>query len=73
MGRTLKGMEFRVLASRPRIKFVVDRDSVCAGDDCTAHKIAVEAFSFVDPVALAEELSAGFRGLPMCGLAGEGF
>lgn len=52
--------EFTVLKSRPLIEFNLDRDSVCAGDDCDAHKASVETHSFIDPVALAEELSAGY-------------
>jgi hypothetical protein len=52
--------EFAVLKTRPRIEFVLDRDSVCAGDDCEPHKTVREAYSYIDPVALAEELSSGY-------------
>ena len=53
-------VEFAVLKSRPRIAFMLDRDSVSAGDDCETHKASVETYSFIDPVALAEELSSGY-------------
>ena len=53
-------VEFAVLKSRPRIVFSLDRDSVCAGDDCESHKALVETYSFVDPVALAVELASGY-------------
>ena len=53
-------IEFAVLKSRPRIEFILDRDSVCAGDDCETHKTSTEAFSFIDPVALAEELGRSY-------------
>jgi hypothetical protein len=53
-------LDFAVLESRPRIAFSLDRDSVSAGDDCQSHKVSVETYSFVDPVALAEKLSSGY-------------
>jgi hypothetical protein len=53
-------VEFAVLQSRPRIEFILDRDSVCAADDCETHKTSAEAYSFIDPVALAEHLSSGY-------------
>lgn len=53
-------LEFAVLKSRPRIKFTLDRDSVCAGDDCESHETSVETYSFTDPVVLAEELGSGY-------------
>jgi hypothetical protein len=52
--------EFQVLRSRPRIVFNLDRDSVCAADDCESHNAIVETYSFMDPVTLAEELSSGY-------------
>jgi len=52
--------EFEVLKSRTRLVFALDRDSVCAGDDCESHKASVESYSFLDPGALAEELSSGY-------------
>jgi hypothetical protein len=53
--------EFQVLKSRPKIRVVVTRESVCAGDDCDApHEKAVEVYSFVDPQAFARELSSGY-------------
>lgn len=52
--------EFAVLKSRPRIAFKLDRDSVGAADDCETHEAAVETHSFIDPVALAEELSSSY-------------
>jgi hypothetical protein len=53
-------IESEVLKSRPRILFTVDRDSVCAADDCETHNTSTETYSFIDPVALAEELSSGY-------------
>jgi len=53
-------VESEVLKSRPRILFRLDRDSVCAGDDCESHEASVEADSFTDPIALAEALSSGY-------------
>ena len=53
-------VEFAVLKSRPQIVFSLDRDSVCAGDDCESHSTSVEKYSFTDPVALAEDLAAGY-------------
>ena len=52
--------EFEVLKARPRIRFQLDRDSVCAGDDCESHEKFVETYSFLDPVILAEQLSSGY-------------
>lgn len=52
--------EFAVLKSRPQIEFTLNRDSVCAGDDCETHKALKESYSFIDPIALAEELSSGY-------------
>ena len=52
--------EFEVLKSRPRIVFGLNRDSVGAGDDCETHETTVETYSFIDPIALAEELSSGY-------------
>ncbi len=52
--------EFQVLNGRPKIWVVLDRDSVCAGDDCESHAKTVEVYSFVDPGVLARELSSGF-------------
>lgn len=49
-----------VLKSRPQIRFSIDRDSVCAGDDCETHEVSVQTYSFTDPVALAEELGSGY-------------
>ncbi len=43
-----------------RLLFTLDRDSVSAGDDCESHRTTVEAYSFTDPVALAEALSSGY-------------
>ena len=53
--------EFRVLKARPKIRVVLTRHSVCAGDDCDApHEKAVEIYSFVDPEAFAREVSSGY-------------
>lgn len=52
--------EFKVLKERPKIQVVVNRDSVCAGDDCESHVKTVEVYSFVDPEVLARELSSGY-------------
>lgn len=53
-------MEREILSSSPRIVFALDRDSVCAGDDCEAHTKSVESYSFIDPVVLAENLGDGY-------------
>ena len=53
-------VEFEVLKSRPRIAFTLDRDSVCAADDCDTHEVSIESHSLIDPVVLAEELSFGY-------------
>lgn len=53
-------VEFSVLKSFRRIDFILDRDSVCAGDDVEAHKSLAKTYSFIDAVALAEELSGGY-------------
>lgn len=53
-------IEFQVLTSRPRITFVLDRDSVCAADDCESHETSVETYSFTDAAVLAERLSSGY-------------
>ncbi len=52
--------EFQVLKDRQKIQVVLDRDSVCAGDDCEAHVKTVEVYSFVDPEAFAREVSSGY-------------
>lgn len=53
-------VESEVLQSRPRITLTLDRDSVCAADDCEMHEISVETYSYLDPVVLAEELSSDY-------------
>ncbi len=53
-------VEIEVLKSRPRIAFKLDRDSVCAADDCESHVASVETYSFTNPSALAQELSSGY-------------
>ena len=52
--------EFQVLKARPKIQVVLNRDSVCAGDDCESHEKTVEVYSFVDPEAFAREISFGY-------------
>jgi hypothetical protein len=52
--------EFQVLKARPKIQVVLNRDSVCAGDDCESHEKTVEVYSFVDPEAFAREVSSGY-------------
>lgn len=53
--------EFQVSKGRPKIKVVLTRDSVCAGDDCDApHEKFIEAFSFVDPEAFAKAVSSDY-------------
>jgi hypothetical protein len=52
--------EFQVLKARPKIQVVLDRDSVCAGDDCESHQKTVEVYSFVDPEAFARAISSGY-------------
>jgi hypothetical protein len=52
--------EFQVLKAKPRIRVVLTRDSVCAGDDCDSHERTVEVYSFVDPEAFARAISADY-------------
>ena len=52
--------EFQVLKARPKIQVVLDRDSVCAGDDCESHQKTVEVYSFVDPEAFTRAISSGY-------------
>ena len=52
--------EFQVLKARPKIQVVLDRDSVCAGDDCESHQKTVEVYSFIDPEAFARAISSGY-------------
>ena len=45
---------FEILKDRPRLTFVMTRDSLCAGDDCDApHEKTIELPSFLDPEDLA--------------------
>lgn len=53
-------IEFQVLKDRPKIQVALNRDSVCAGDDCESHAKTVEVFSFVDPEVFAREVSSGY-------------
>ncbi len=52
--------EFQVLKAKPKIRVVLTRDSVCAGDDCDAHEKTVEVYSFVDPDAFVRAISADY-------------
>lgn len=53
--------EFQVLKARPKVRVILTRDSVCAGDDCHApHEKTVLAYSFVDPEAFVREVSSGY-------------
>jgi hypothetical protein len=52
--------EFQILKARPKIQVVLNRDSVCAGDDCESHEKTVEVYSFVDPEAFARAVSSGY-------------
>ena len=53
--------EFQILKARPKIRVLLTRDSVCAGDDCDApHEKTVEVYSFVDPEPFAREVSSGY-------------
>jgi len=52
---------FEILKGRPRLKFVMTRDSVCAGDDCEApHEQVIELPSFLDPEALARHATSNY-------------
>jgi len=51
--------EFQILKAKPKIRVVLTRDSVCAGDDCDApHEQDVEVYSFVDPEVFAKAVAA---------------
>jgi hypothetical protein len=53
--------QFHILKSRPKIQVVLTRDSVCAGDDCDApHEKQVEVYSFLDPEAFVNAISADY-------------
>jgi len=52
--------EFQVLKAKPKIRVVLTRDSVCAGDDCDSHEKTVEVYSFVDPEAFTRAISADY-------------
>ena len=52
---------FQVLKDRPQISMILTRDSVCAADDCDApHEKTIKIHSFIDPEALAREVSSGY-------------
>lgn len=52
---------FHILADKPIIRFVMTRDSVCAGDDCDApHHKQAELHSFLDPEAFARAAAADY-------------
>lgn len=52
---------FEILKVRPTIHISLTRDSVSAGDDCHApHEKIVCVHSFLDPEALAREVSSGY-------------
>ncbi|HVU09581.1 MAG TPA: hypothetical protein VHG89_13700 [Verrucomicrobiae bacterium] len=53
--------EFQILKNRPKIRVVLTRHSVCAGDDCDApHEKTVEVYSFVNPEVFTREISSGY-------------
>jgi hypothetical protein len=53
--------EFQILKNRPKIKVVLTRDSVSAGDDSEApHEKQVEVYSFTDPHVFVREISSGY-------------
>ena len=52
--------EFQILKARPKIQVVLDRDSVCAGDDCESHVKTVEVYSFVDPEVFVRAVSSDY-------------
>src|SRR3954451_7096138 len=52
--------EFQILKARPKIQVVLNRDSVCAGDDSESHEKTVEVYSFVDPEAFVRAVSSGY-------------
>jgi hypothetical protein len=52
---------FQVLKDRPQVSVILTRDSVCAADDCDApHEKTIKIHSFIDPEALAREVSSGY-------------
>jgi hypothetical protein len=63
--------EFQILKARPKIQVVLNRDSVCAGDDCESHEKTAEVYSFVDPEVFARAISSGYLpSLPESGTLG---
>jgi len=52
--------EFQILKTKPKIQVMLNRDSVCAGDDCESHEKTVEVYSFVDPEVFARAVSEGY-------------
>lgn len=53
--------EFQILKSKPKIRVILTRDSVCAGDDADApHEKSVDVPSFVDSEAFARAISNGY-------------
>lgn len=53
--------EFAIKKERPKIKFKLTRDYVCAGDDIDAlHEKKVSQPSFTDPLAFINNISSGY-------------
>lgn len=53
-------MESQTLKDRPKIQVSLNRDSVCAGDDCESHQKTIEVYSFVDPSIFVREISSDY-------------
>jgi hypothetical protein len=52
--------EFQIIKATPKIQVILNRDSICAGDDCESHEKTVEVYSFVDPEAFVRAVSSGY-------------
>lgn len=54
-------LQFQILKARPKIKIILTRDSVAAGDDCDApHKKILTIHSFLDPHIFVREISSNY-------------
>jgi hypothetical protein len=55
------------MSDSPTIRITVDRDSVCAGDDCVSHKAT---FTIATSSNVLDLLAASWRACPLASIAG---